>query len=143
MRRIKLLKNLNHALHDERGSASLEFSALAIPLFIPIFLFLNQFSTVSGNEELARSLAREAVRAFVLSTNDGEAKYISEQVVRVGASNMGFSREEVQNISLKISCSESPCLSPNSRVIATVIIPDKNSSRITRASSQEYVSPWQ
>lgn len=143
MRLINLLKKFNEVFHNERGSASLEFSALAIPLFIPIFLFLNQFSTVSGNEELARSLAREAVRAFVLSTNDGEANYISEQVVRVGASKMGFTREEIQNISLEISCSESPCLSPKSRVIATVVIPDKNSTRVTRASSQEYVSPWQ
>lgn len=143
MKLINLTSRAQRVLHDERGSASLEFSALAIPLFIPIFLFLNQFSSVSGNEEIARSLAREAVRAFVLSTSDREAKYISEQVVRVGARNMGFTEDEVENISLKITCNESPCLSPNSRVVATVIIPIKNSSRTTRASSQEYVSPWQ
>ena len=143
MKKISALQKLWISFVNERGSASLEFSALAVPLFIPVFLFLNQFSSGSAHEELARSLAREAVRAFVLSTSDVEAKSISEQVVRIGAKNMGFTNEEVQRISLEIICSANPCLRPNSRIIATVTIPESNSSRVTRASSQEYVSPWQ
>lgn len=143
MKLIKCLRFLQNKLLADRGSASLEFSALAIPLFIPIFIFLNQFSSASANEEMARSLAREAVRMFVLSSNESDAHSAAEQIVRVGASYMGFSDLQVRNISLSISCSANPCLTPNARVTVTVSIPSADSSRITRASSQEYVSPWQ
>lgn len=143
MNLIRSLRFLQEKFLADKGSASLEFSALAIPLFIPIFIFLNQFSSASANEEMARSLAREAVRIFVLSSNESDANSASQQIVRVGASYMGFSEKQVRNISLVISCSENPCLTPNARVTATVSIPSSDSSRITRASSQEYVSPWQ
>ena len=43
----------------EDGGAIVEFVALAIPLFIPIFIYLNSFSSVSANEEIARSMARK------------------------------------------------------------------------------------
>jgi Flp pilus assembly protein TadG len=36
-------------LKSESGSAIVEFVALAIPLFIPVFLYLNHFSGVSVN----------------------------------------------------------------------------------------------
>jgi len=143
LRIVKRLSFVRAGLLQERGSASLEFSALAVPLFIPIFIFLNQFSATSANEEMARSLAREAVRVFVLSSNESDANSASEQAIRVGASYMGFSSDEVQRISLEISCSANPCLTPNARVMATVIIPSRDSSRVTRVSAQEYVSPWQ
>lgn len=143
MKVIKRISDAGPKLLCERGSASLEFSALAIPLFIPIFIFLNQFSSTSANEEMARSLAREAVRVFVLSSNESEARSASEQVIRVGATSMGFDRNQVHNISLMISCSANPCLTPNARITATVTIPSSDMSRVTRASSQEYVSPWQ
>ena len=49
--------------NDEGGSAIVEFVALAIPLFIPVFIYLNSFASVSGNEAVIRVLAREGVRA--------------------------------------------------------------------------------
>jgi Flp pilus assembly protein TadG len=60
-------------LKDQRGSASIEFVILAIPLFIPLFLYMNTFSSVSDDQERLRTLARESVRAFVTSANDGIA----------------------------------------------------------------------
>ena len=55
----------------EDGGAIVEFVALAIPLFIPIFIYLNSFSSVSANEEIARSMAREILRVYVISESDG------------------------------------------------------------------------
>jgi hypothetical protein len=46
-------------LAGESGSAIVEFVVLAIPLFIPIFIYLNSFASVSGNEAIVRTLARE------------------------------------------------------------------------------------
>ena len=54
-------------LKSDSGSAIVEFIALAIPLFIPIFIYLNHFSSVSVNEEIARSMAREVLRVYVMN----------------------------------------------------------------------------
>jgi Flp pilus assembly protein TadG len=61
-------------LRREDGGAIVEFVALAIPLFIPIFLYLNSFSSISANEVIARSMAREVLRVYVISENDGAAR---------------------------------------------------------------------
>jgi Flp pilus assembly protein TadG len=50
---------MKKVLRCEKGSATVEFVALALPLFVPIIFFLHQFASVSGQEEVARTLARE------------------------------------------------------------------------------------
>jgi Flp pilus assembly protein TadG len=37
------ISSIGKIAKDESGSASVEFVLLALPLFIPIFIFLNQF----------------------------------------------------------------------------------------------------
>ena len=64
-------------LNSDSGSAIVEFVALAIPLFIPIFIYLNHFSSVSVNEEIARSMAREVLRVYVISENESAARNLS------------------------------------------------------------------
>ena len=61
-------------LISDSGSAIVEFVALAIPLFIPIFIYLNHFSSVSVNEEIARSMAREVLRVYVISEDESAAR---------------------------------------------------------------------
>ena len=68
--RIKYLADrVKSVLIDSSGSASVEFSILAIPLFIPLFIFIAQFSHSSDAQDSLRTLARESVRAFVSSSN--------------------------------------------------------------------------
>jgi Flp pilus assembly protein TadG len=43
----------------EDGGAIVEFVALAIPLFIPIFIYLNSFSSVSANEVIAQGVCNQ------------------------------------------------------------------------------------
>ena len=73
-RLIKVIPRLFYAFKSETGSATVEFVALAIPLFIPIFIYLNHFSSVSANEDIARSMAREILRVDVISENDDAAR---------------------------------------------------------------------
>ena len=77
------------ALLDERGSASVEFSILAIPLFIPLFIFIGQFANTSDSQDSLRTLARESVRAFVSSSNDQIAFYVANQVIVKGGEVLG------------------------------------------------------
>lgn len=122
---------------DERGSASIEFVLLAIPLFIPLFLFMNSFSAATDDQERLRTLARESARAFVTSANDQNAFEVANSVVIEGAHLLGFVDPE-RELSVEIDCSERPCISPDSKIVVTISIP----RRQVQVSAIEYVSPW-
>lgn len=129
-------------LRDESGSAIVEFVVLAIPLFIPIFIYLNSFASVSGNESVVRVLAREGVRAYVASDNDYAGRAVSGQVISLIAKNLGLSGDEINSLAVNYECSRLPCLSANSRIRLTISYIDAQSHRKIEASAQENISPW-
>jgi len=127
---------------DDTGSAIVEFVALAIPLFIPIFIYLNNFASVSGNEEIVRVLAREGLRAYVASDSDHSGREVSAQALSVIGQHLGLTAREIQTLSAKYECTNNPCLSSNGRIRLTVSYIDEQSHRTIEASAQEHVSPW-
>ncbi len=129
-------------LKDESGSAIVEFVALAIPLFIPVFIYLNSFASVSGNESVVRTLAREGVRAYVASDNDYAGRATSQQAVQLIAKHLGLTNREMDSLSVRYDCSRLPCLSANSRIRLTITYVDEQSHRTIEASAQENISPW-
>ena len=138
----RLLPPLHSSLRDESGSAVVEFVALAIPLFIPIFIYLNSFASLSGNEAVIRTLAREGVRAYVASDNDYAGRVVSQQAVQLIAKHLGLSDKELQTLSATYECSRLPCLSANSRIRLTISYVDSQTQRRVQASAQENISPW-
>jgi len=137
-----LTKKLRSRIRDESGSAIVEFVTLAIPLFIPIFIYLNNFASISGNEEIVRVLAREGLRAYAVSDNDHAGRATSAQALTVIAHHLGLTRAEIQTLSARYDCSNEPCLSANGRIRLTVSYVDAQSHRIIEASAQEHISPW-
>lgn len=135
--RIKnLAARVKSVLIDSSGSASVEFSTLAIPLFIPLFIFMAQFSHSSDAQDSLRTLARESVRAFVSSSNDEIAFGVAEQVIKKGGVILGH-----EDIEVRIICSASPCISPDARVLIRLV--SRSSTNLkTEVSAIEYVSPW-
>lgn len=129
-------------LRDESGSAIVEFVALAIPLFIPIFIYLNSFASVSGNEAIVRVMAREGVRAYAASDTDHSGRVVSEQAIVIIAQNLGLTSDEINTIDVNYQCSRLPCLSANSRIRLTISYIDSKSQRTIKASAQENISPW-
>lgn len=130
-------------LAEERGSASVEFVVLALPLFIPIFIFLGQFSSLSSHEMTMQTLARESLRAFVESNSDQSGGVLINEVINVGGEKLGLSEAEIKAIDVGIQCSKSPCHSPNGRVRITLTMdPSVNHGREVIAAAQEYFSPW-
>jgi Flp pilus assembly protein TadG len=129
-------------IKDCAGSATVEFSMLAIPLFIPLMIFASQFSQVTNNQDVLRTLARESARAFVTSSNDKNAFLVSREVVSQGAAVLGIEGSPTNSeVSMQITCSESPCISPNSRILISLTSEDRK-GKITTVSAIEYVSPW-
>lgn len=131
------------ALKSQSGSASVEFIVLAVPLFLPIYLYLTTFSHVSSAELNARSLVREVVRAYVTSQNLDSAQSRAEFVLNYGAQRLGFSSDEISTMKLNISCSVRNCLEPGERVEAQLELRLADAHRTVNVSAQQYVSPWQ
>ena len=139
----KVLNSTIKRLKSESGSASVEFVLLAIPLFLPILIFLNNFATLSNSELVARTLVRESLRAYITSPNNEVAPDRAWQVMNVGARAQGLTEAEISNLDLKFQCSMSPCISPKGRVRATLKMKLTNQERLVTAEAEEYVSPWQ
>ena len=129
-------------LRDESGSAIVEFVALAIPLFIPIFIYLNSFASVSGNEAIVRVMAREGVRTYAASDTDHSGRVVSEQAIVLIAQNLGLTSDEINTIDVNYECSRLPCLSANSRIRVTISYIDSRPHRTVKASAQENINPW-
>jgi hypothetical protein len=139
---VSLWKNITLRLRREDGGAIVEFVALAIPLFIPIFLYLNSFSSISANEVIARSMAREVLRVYVISENDSAARNLSSDATNLLARQWNLSSSEIATLRTQLDCSHIPCLSANGRIKLTVSFIDDQTQREVRASAQEHLSPW-
>jgi len=137
-----LWQKISRHLRREDGGAIVEFVALAIPLFIPIFLYLNSFSSVSANEVIARSMAREVLRVYVISENDGAARNLSSEATNLLARQWNLSPSEISTLRTHLDCSHSPCLTANGRIKLTISFVDDQTQREVRASAQEHLSPW-
>ena len=145
----KIVKNrpsgsFHRLLSCESGSASVEFVLLAIPLFLPILLFLNHFEQLSNSELVARTLVRESLRAYVTSPNPSVAPVRANQTLVAAAKVQGLSAAQIDSIDLTFQCSETPCLSPGGRVRATLKmrIPGSQDREVI-SQAEEYISPWQ
>ena len=130
-------------IQEDKGSASVEFVLLAIPLFLPILLFLNHFSTLSNSELVARTLVRESLRAYVTSPNNEVAPSRAWQVLTVGGRAEGLTENQISVMDISYQCSATPCISPNGRIRATLKMPLPNQNRTVIAEAEEFISPWQ
>jgi len=124
-------------LSEDSGSASIEFVALAIPLFLPILIYFTNFAEMADSHSALRTLARESARAFVMSENDRIAYQVAADVVDKGATTLGYKGQ----VNLEIQCSQQPCISPDAKIKTTLTVQLKGSRKISVAAI-EYVSPW-
>ena len=141
-RLINVISKLFRVFKSETGSATVEFVALAIPLFIPIFIYLNHFSSVSANEEIARSMAREILRVYVISENDDAARDLSGKATQLLARQWHLTDSEVASLRTRMDCSRFPCLTADGRIKLTISFTDEQTGRFVSASAQEHLSPW-
>ncbi len=115
-------KEIVEAFRSEEGSAVVEFVILALPLFLPMVIFLgavHQSATVSAD---IRSLARQSARAFITSPSEDFENARMQTVLQLFESKVlrPAGIREVPVIS--IMCSATPCLTPDSRVQAKVTL---------------------
>ena len=129
-------------LKDESGSAVLEFVALALPLFVPAIIFLSSFATASNDEFIVRTLARETVRAYILSNNDLSATINARNTMQTGARELGLDPKRIDDLHFSIDCAGIFCISPDNKVEVTITLKSKDGKRVSSATARETVSPW-
>jgi hypothetical protein len=134
--------NFRKRLKSDSGSAIVEFVALAIPLFLPVFIYLNHFSSVSVNEEIARSMAREVLRVYVISEGELAARDLSGKATQLLAREWKLTDSEMASLRAHMDCTRFPCLSANGRIKLTITFTDEQTGRSISASAQEHLSPW-
>jgi Flp pilus assembly protein TadG len=134
--------NLLHKFRDESGSAVVEFVALALPLFVPVIIFLSQFATLSNDEFIVRTLARESVRAYTLSANDLSASLNAQNTMKTGAYELGLKDERIKDLNFSVDCAGLLCITPDNKVEITITLRSQDGKRVSTATARETVSPW-
>ncbi len=130
---------ISKSLRCSNGSGVVEFVLLALPLFVPLFIFLSHFETRSFMETSMRSLAREMIRGFVLSESDSTALRVSNKIFLEGGAILGLQREiKKEEITFTIECKNQPCISPSNKIVITL----RARTPKLRISVTEFVSPW-
>jgi Flp pilus assembly protein TadG len=136
------LRKIIARIRSEEGSAAVEFVLLAIPFFIPIILFMSSFADVSDKESIARTLARESIRGFVLSREDLSAHSTAHKIAAQGATALGLDAREVSSMRVSIQCETWPCISPRNRISLTITFDSNQGNRKIKATAEEFLSPW-
>jgi hypothetical protein len=129
-------------LKNESGSAVVEFVALALPLFVPVIIFLSHFAALSNDEFIVRTLARESVRAYILSANDLSATINARNTIKTGARELGLKEERIKDLDFYVDCAGLLCISPDNKVEITITLRSQDGKRISTATARETVSPW-
>ena len=145
LRKERLRSKVTHAkrfmLNDE-GSAVLEFVAIAIPLFVPMVLFLAQLNSSIQSSMFLHNLARQAARAYSTASDESTAALRVQTLLNSLAGTNSTPSDSVTQsdpkdlLHFNLQCSSSPCLQPDSRIQVTVTLNGRS------ATASQVVDAW-
>ena len=115
-------KKVQSVLQQDAGSAIVEFTLLAIPLLIPIVMYLGVVNNNSTIVSDLHNLARQSARAFITSTSDTYEEARLQSVLNVFEAKVLRPHGIAEVPILSVQCSASPCLTPDARVKVTASI---------------------
>ncbi len=101
---------------DDSGNAMVEFTFLAVLLFVPLVYIVVGVFDVQRAAYGASTAAREAGRAYVGAATTAEAEERAEAAARIALADQGL---ELVPGELQIICSADPCLTPGAVVTVT------------------------
>lgn len=152
MRKLRIA--LTRLASDQQGSAVIEFIVLALPLLLPLTVYLNEVHQNSIINSDLHNLARQSARAFITSSDDSFEESRMQTILNLFESKILVPAGISEVPTLDIQCSASPCLTPNAQVKVTASITHlhKNFSGIFRfisaplvqfsASDTQIVDAW-
>lgn len=102
-------------VRSEEGSAIVEFVFLGVLMLVPLIYLVMALGRVQAGSYAVSTAAREAGRAFVTANAGEDAAARAHAASAVAFGDQGFDDMG----SLDISCSTSPCLTPDARIETT------------------------
>ena len=134
--------DLRRFIRREEGSAIIEFVIYALPLFIPLIIYLTAVNQSAQIQYEARNFARQLARAYVTSPS---AEFTGARIAAVKDVfvTSSFAANKIDpNPRIEISCSLNPCLSPNGKVSITVYLKSIFSNSKASATAVQTVDAW-
>jgi Flp pilus assembly protein TadG len=101
----------------DEGTATIEFTFLAILLLVPLVYVVLSASQVQRNAYAAAEAARDAGRAYVRADTAGEGEREAYAAARLAFRDQGL---ELPQDAVRITCSANPCLTPGARVTVSI-----------------------
>jgi len=133
---------IRSAFSNEDGSAVVEFIALALPLFIPLAIFMANVQHDSSIQFQARNLARQVARVYVTSHSEIEGAQRVRTLEGVFMAEVFNQTSDISQPVIGIFCSASPCIKPGSRIHVEVEIVRTDGRILTKVSADEVVDKW-
>jgi len=134
--------DLRRFLRSEQGSAIIEFVIYALPLFVPLIIYLTAINQSAQIQYEARNFARQLARAYVTSPSEEFTSSRISAVKDVFSANSFAANRIDLDPRIKIVCSLSPCLTPNGKVSITVHLTSIFSHSSASATAVQTVDAW-
>ena len=123
---------------DESGSAILEFIMVALPLYIPLALYLGAVNgSAQGSLEI-ENIARQVARAFTTSPSEELTLRRANEVLAVYQNQILPTHGSHELLNLSVLCEAQPCLTPDAKVRITITSQPSGRS----ASATQVVDAW-
>ena len=127
---------------DESGSAILEFIMLALPLFVPLVIFLTSVNQSAQIQYEARNFARQIARVYVTSPSQEMTGARINSVIEA-FSNTSFKLNKIDlPPKIEVNCSMNPCLTPNGKVEIKVSLSSQATGKSAVATAIQTVDAW-
>ena len=123
-RQVSRFLSRHRSFRDDKGSAVVEFVVLALPLFIPMALYLTVVNVQTQVAFDAHNLARQIARAYVTSPAENLTSSRMTVVIDAFTENILKKHGISSKPEVRIICSKTPCLTPGAEVEAIVNILD-------------------
>lgn len=142
LHKLHRLHRLHRLYKGEEGSAIIEFVIYALPLFVPLIIYLTSINQSAQIQYEARNFARQVARAYVTSPSQefAEARIMS---VKDAFNNRTLATNKIDpNPKIEVTCSLNPCLTPNGKVSVTVNLTSIFNGTSASATAVQTVDAW-
>lgn len=102
---------------SENGNVIVEFIGVTVALLVPLSIIASSCIQVANAYLSTEVSARTAARAFVVSSNDANGNNTAKSVSDLVVNDFDLRNSDV---STKVSCTKTPCLSPGGYVTVQV-----------------------
>ena len=136
------INSFRHLIRSEGGSAVIEFVIYALPLFVPLIIYLTAINQTAQIQYEARNFARQIARAYVTSPSQEFTMARVSAVKEVFVTTTFATNRIDPNPNIEIRCSQSPCLTPTGKVSVTVRLTSIFSGTTASATAVQTVDAW-